>query len=267
MTVKKPPVPDDEVVYLEDDGRDELARALEEAERAVSAVEERHKIKANVSEEPAESEDAGVELVVDEDDEPRASARPAPAPPPAPDLGRHLARIEELETRLGQTMDRALRAEEDGGKVREALVRTNADFENLKKRTEREKTDYFKFALAEVFREVLPVLDNFERAMAHVETGRGGDFFVGVEMIARQLADVLKRFGLAEVPALGLPFDPNVHEAVVREETEDAAPGTVLAVLQRGYLLNDKLLRPALVKVAGAPTKPAEPDPGDVFPE
>ncbi len=69
-------------------------------------------------------------------------------------------------------------------------------------------------------------------------------------MIAKQFADTLKKYGVVEVPALGLPFDPNVHEAVMREETESVAPGTVLEVFQKGYLLNDRLLRPARVKVA-----------------
>ena len=72
-------------------------------------------------------------------------------------------------------------------------------------------------------------------------------------MIARQLADTLKKYGVVEVPARELPFDPNVHEAVVREVTETAAPGTVLEVLQKGYLLHDRLLRPARVKVAASP--------------
>jgi molecular chaperone GrpE len=72
-------------------------------------------------------------------------------------------------------------------------------------------------------------------------------------MIARQLGETLKKYGVVEVPAADLPFDPNVHEAVVREETESVAPGTVIGVLQKGYLLNDRLLRPARVKVAAPP--------------
>ncbi len=215
MSGRRPP--DDDVVYLDDDGgRDEVARALQEAERAVSAVEERHK----------------------RADEPSAEAAPS---------------TEQLERELAEVRDRAAKAEEESGRMREVLLRKTADFENLKRRTEREKTDYFKFALAETFRELLPVLDNFQRAMAHAE-GPGDDFRAGVAMIERQLADALRKYGLIEIPALGEAFDPNVHEAVVREETDGAAPGTVLEVLQKGYMLNDRLLRPALVKVAAAPT-------------
>src|SRR5262249_7246298 len=141
------------------------------------------------------------------------------------------------------------------GRLREVLLRKTADFDNLKRRTEREKTDFFKFALAEVIRDLLAVLDNFERAMEHRETSSPEDFRQGISMIARQLGETLRKYGLTEIPAEGLPFDPTVHEAIAREETEAAAPGTVLSVLQKGYTLNDRLLRPARVKVASAPAR------------
>ena len=172
---------------------------------------------------------------------------PAPAPPepPAPD-----PRLAVLEDQLAKERERAIRAEEDSGRVREALLRKSADFDNLKRRTEKDKAEYFRFALAEAFADILGVVDNFERALAHRADATGDEFHAGIDMIAKQLADTLKKYGVVEVPALGLPFDPNVHEAVVREETESVAPGTVLEVLQKGYLLNDRLLRPARVKVA-----------------
>jgi molecular chaperone GrpE len=217
----RPPDSDDEVVYLEDDGRDDVARAMAEAERAVTAVEERHR--------KASGEHSAASLATD---------------------------LAELER---QSRERAERAEEEAGRLREALLRKVADFENLKRRSEREKTDFFKFAMAETFRDLLPVIDNFERAIAHSDSGAGEDFRAGIEMIERQFADVLKKFGLQEIAAQGQPFDPNMHEAVVREETSDASPGTVLEVLQKGYVLNDRLLRPALVKVAAAPS----PSPGE----
>ncbi len=213
--------PDDDVVYLDgaDERDDEVARALRDAERAVSAVEERQR---QVSE---------------------------PAPPAADGSA---ARVAELEHEAAELNERLVRAEEEAGRMREALLRKTADFDNVKKRTEREKTDFFKFALAEVFRDLLGVLDNFQRAMAHAESG-AEEFRTGVAMIERQLADVLRRHGLTEIPAAGQPFDPNVHEAVVREETDAVPPGTVLEVLQKGYMLNDRLLRPAMVKVAAGP--------------
>lgn len=229
---RRPPNQDDDIIFLEGDGRDDVARALEEAERAVSAVEERHRKHEETVHEERSSRG----------DNPSGSIK-----------------LTELVLQLEDERERALKAEEDGGRLREALLRKTADFENLKRRTEREKTDFFKFALAEVIRDLLNILDNFERALAHAEEkGAGDDFHQGVEMIARQLADTMKRYGLTEIPAHGLPFDPNVHEAIVREETDSAAPGTVLEVLQKGYALNDRLLRPARVKVAGAPARSGE---------
>jgi molecular chaperone GrpE len=216
--------PDDDVVFLEDDGRDEVAKALEDAERAVEAVEERHRKTSGEHRVPR--------MAVETDS----------------------VRVAELERGVLQERERAVKAEEDAGRVREALLRKTADFENLKRRSEKEKTDFFKFALAETFRDLLGVLDNFERALAHGPEGMSGaDMQAGIEMIAKQLSDTLRRYGLVEILAEGLTFDPNVHEAIAREETTEAAPGTILEVFQKGYVLNDRLLRPARVKVAAAP--------------
>jgi molecular chaperone GrpE len=228
---RRPPNSDDDVVYLEGDGREDVARALEEAERAVSAVEERHKRQ----EETPGRDEKGF----------RVDDRPAGE------------KLTELVLQLEDERERALKAEEDAGRLREALLRKSADFDNLKRRTEREKTDFFKFALAELIRDLLGVVDNFDRAMEHAADG-GEDFRAGVAMIGKQLSDTLRKYGLTEIPAEGLPFDPNVHEAIVREETDGAAPGTVLTVLQKGYALNDRLLRPARVKVAGSPSRSGE---------
>jgi molecular chaperone GrpE len=238
---------EDEIIFLETESRDAVAKALEEAERAIEAVEERHRHKL---EEAAPPEPA-----------------PAPAPPalsPLPDprvatlegeVSSALERARRAHDELGTMKERAIRAEEDAGHLREALLRKSADFDNLKRRTEKDKQEYFKFALAEAFHDLLGVLDNFERALQHRGDASSDEFQAGIDMIARQLGESLHKYGLVEVPALGLPFDPNVHEAVVREETTDAAPGTVLEVFKRGYVLHDRLLRPARVKVAGPPAK------------
>ncbi|HQR67773.1 MAG TPA: nucleotide exchange factor GrpE, partial [Thermoanaerobaculia bacterium] len=161
-----------------------------------------------------------------------------------------------MAARLADVEERLLTEQEESGRLREALLRKTADFENLKRRTEKEKTEFFKFALSEVFSDLLGVLDNFERALQHLSNGdaaAGTDVHVGIEMISRQLSEVLRKYGLEEVAAVGLPFDPNVHDAVLREESGATAPGTVLEVLQKGYFLNNRLLRPAKVKVAAAP--------------
>jgi molecular chaperone GrpE len=138
-------------------------------------------------------------------------------------------------------------------KAREDHLRAVADLQNFRRRTNEERATQLQFANEGIVSEILPVLDNFERALAHRGDASSEEFQAGIDMIARQLGESLRKYGLVEVPALGLPFDPNVHEAVVKEQTTDTAPGTVLEVFQRGYMLNERLLRPARVKVAGAP--------------
>lgn len=137
---------------------------------------------------------------------------------------------------------------------RNRYVRAIADFENFRKRTEREKADFFRYATSAVLKDILPVLDNFDRALDHAE--EGDDFHKGVLMIYKQLFDVLQRHGLKPIDESGVTFDPNIHEAVVREEDDSVPNHTVAAILQKGYFLHDRLLRPALVKVAvGGPER------------
>ena len=150
--------------------------------------------------------------------------------------------------------DEGLRQENQ--ELKNRYLRTLADFDNLRKRTEREKTDFFRYATAAVLKDVLPVLDNFDRALEHSEAD--DEFHKGVELIYKQLQDVLYKHGLRPIEESGVHFDPNVHEAVVREEDASVPSHTVTAVLQKGYFLHDRLLRPALVKVAvGGPDNPA----------
>lgn len=139
--------------------------------------------------------------------------------------------------------------------MKDRYLRTLADFENFRKRAEREKTDYFKYALSGLLKELLPVLDNFDRALDHA--GEGDDFHRGVLLIYKQLFDVLKKHGLKPIEQAGVPFDPKIHEAVIREENPAVPSQQVVAVLQKGYFLHDRLLRPAMVKVAvGGPEEP-----------
>ena len=132
--------------------------------------------------------------------------------------------------------------------VRDRYLRTLADFENYRKRADREKADFFKYALAATIKDLLPVLDNFDRALEHAE--EGDDFHKGVLLICKQLFDVLQRHGVKPIDESGVHFDPNIHEAVVTEEDPSLPAHTVVAILQKGYYLHDRLLRPALVKVA-----------------
>lgn len=150
--------------------------------------------------------------------------------------------------------DEALRTENQ--QLKDRYVRTLADFENLRKRTEREKADFFRYAIGGVLKDLLPVLDNFDRALDHAE--EGDEFHKGVLLIYKQLFEVLQKHGLKSIDESNVHFDPNIHEAVVREEDASVPSHTVTAVLQKGYFLHDRLLRPALVKVAvGGPDRSA----------
>lgn len=139
--------------------------------------------------------------------------------------------------------------------LRDRSLRTLADFDNFRKRSERERQDLRRYALLEPLRELLPIADNLERAIS--AEGSAEDLKRGVAMVLRQLQDLLRRLGVREVPADGAAFDPAVHEAVAREESAAAAAPTVTETLVRGYHLFDRLLRPAMVKVAVPPEKPA----------
>ncbi len=132
--------------------------------------------------------------------------------------------------------------------VRDRYLRTLADFENYRKRADREKTEFFKYALAGMIKDLLPVIDNFDRALEHAE--EGDEFHKGVLLIYKQLFDVLRKHGLKPIDESGVHFDPNIHEGVVTEEDPSVPSHTVVAILQKGYYLHDRLLRPALVKVA-----------------
>ncbi len=132
--------------------------------------------------------------------------------------------------------------------LRDRSVRTLADFDNFRKRAERERQEMRKYALIEPVRELLTVADNLDLALS--AQGSAEDLKRGVEMIHRQMTDLLRRFGAVEVPAVGQPFDPTLHEAVSREESREVKVPTVVAELRRGYKMHDRLVRPSMVKVA-----------------
>ncbi|MCI8647184.1 MAG: nucleotide exchange factor GrpE [Firmicutes bacterium] len=127
-------------------------------------------------------------------------------------------------------------------------MRLMADFQNYKKRVEKEKSDIYSYANEKLATELLTVLDNFERALEH--EGEDKSFKEGMEMIFKQLFDVLEKAGLKEIPALGEEFDPNFHNAVMNEDTDEYESGTVSGVMQKGYTLNGKVIRPSMVRVA-----------------
>jgi molecular chaperone GrpE len=128
------------------------------------------------------------------------------------------------------------------------VARLQAEFDNARKRAQREQQDYRDYALADAVRALLPILDSFDRAIA--TSSSGDDLRKGVELINRQLHDALTKLGVEAVPAQGEPFDPNVHEALGLVETNDVPDHHVADELQRGYKLKGRLLRPAMVRVA-----------------
>ncbi|HVN75973.1 MAG TPA: nucleotide exchange factor GrpE [Thermoanaerobaculaceae bacterium] len=134
-------------------------------------------------------------------------------------------------------------------RFKELYLRKLADFDNYRKRQEREMGEFRRFAKAELMRDCLPVLDNLERALA-VPGGDGSGLREGVELVLRQFKDVLARHGLNEVDPIDQPFDPTQHEAISRNEVQGVLEPTVVQVLQKGYMLGERLIRPALVIVA-----------------
>lgn len=140
--------------------------------------------------------------------------------------------------------------------LRDRSMRTLADFDNFRKRAERERQESRKYALLEPLREFIEVVDNLGLALS--ASGSADDLKRGVEMIHRQMQDLLRRHGVKEIEALNQQFDPALHEAVSREEDPTVTKATVVGELRRGYLLHDRLLRPSMVKVAvPSETKPA----------
>ncbi len=138
--------------------------------------------------------------------------------------------------------------EEEALNVR--FMRLSADFANYKKRVEKEKADIYRLGNEKLMLELLPVIDNIERALAHVEDSPKEKFVEGVEMIFSSLMNVLKNAGLKEIEAEGQPFDHNAHHAVLTEESDQYDSDTVTGVLQKGYRLNEKVIRPSMVKVS-----------------
>ena len=142
-------------------------------------------------------------------------------------------------------------------------LRTLADMENLRKRTQREKEDLAKFANENILREILPVIDNLERAVEHAEQADSSDGLLeGVKMTLTQFSQVLNRFGVEPIDSIGQPFDPALHQAMGQLESAEHPVNTVVQQMQKGYRLNERLLRPAFVMVAKTPSAPEPETPG-----
>jgi molecular chaperone GrpE len=212
-------------------------------------------------EEPTDAEDAeGWESLVEEEEEdgPRLGASPeleeAMREAAAAVEGRHADRPS------GSPGGDAGPAEADAEEVaslKDRLLRLQADFENLRRRTLREKEEAFRYGHENLVKDLLPTVDNLERAVDHARQGAGGDsegLLQGVELVLRELHGVFAKHGVAVIEAEGQPFDPSIHEAMAQAPDDSVPANTVVQVFQRGYKLWDHLLRPARVIVS----KPSE---------
>lgn len=180
------------------------------------------------------------------------------------DLERELPAGEDFGQEIATTTEDAERIRESGAAERDAeliklkaerdtlvdrLARSQAEFDNARKRASREQQEFREYASADTIKGLLPILDSFERALK-LNSSEKSDFKNGVDLIYRQLLDALQKLGLRPITAEGEHFDPRVHEAIEMVDTNEAEDHTVIEELQRGYKLKDRLLRPAMVKVA-----------------
>jgi molecular chaperone GrpE len=141
-------------------------------------------------------------------------------------------------------------------KWKDISLRTAAELDNFRKRTVRDMQEARSYANADLLRALLPILDNFETGLEAARAeGEKSMIYQGLAMVRRQLADFLREQNAEEIDALGKPFDPNLHEAVSQEPSEEAAEGVVFRVMRRGFKLKDRLLRPAMVVVSSGPLK------------
>lgn len=159
-------------------------------------------------------------------------------PPAAPDPGSVTAPHEALQRERDDLYDR--------------LLRKTAEFDNFRKRTERERREFAEWAAADVLTDVLAVVDDFERALAVEAPAEAAKYRDGIEIIHRQLVELLRKRGVQALDVVGADFDPTLHQAVATDEAPGARDGEILGELRRGYRLGDRLLRPALVRVARA---------------
>jgi len=145
-------------------------------------------------------------------------------------------------------------AEQERDQFRDLYQRARADFDNYQKRSQREQAQERRFAHGSLALDLLPVIDNFDRATAAAkQAGETGPLLQGVAMVQAMLLDLLRRHGITPIEATGQPFDPNLHQAVMQQPTTEQQPGTVMQVLEKGFMIHDRVLRPARVVVSAAP--------------
>lgn len=214
-------------------------RAIREALESVERIERESRPAAAAASSP--STDEPVEILDD----------PAPAEAPKKKSASDLM-LESVLKAKGELQEVLAQTQKEAKDMFDRLARVSADFDNFKKRQTKEKAEAIKFANESVIKEILPVLDNLLRALAAAGAD-GGSLLDGVKLVAKQLEDVLGKFGVVGFDALGQPFDPARHEAVGSRPDAETPAQYVCEEYQRGYLLHDRLLRPAVVVVSQGP--------------
>lgn len=157
---------------------------------------------------------------------------------------------EEQENQEEQEDTEKAQLKQEKDEAEQRLVRLQADYDNFRRRTQKERENDMKYRSQDLINELLPVLDNFERALqVEVNDDSAQNFVEGMNMVYRQLKDALTKEGVEEIPAQGEPFDPHMHQAVMQVEDENYDSNVVVEELQKGYKLKDRVIRPAMVKV------------------
>lgn len=205
-----------------------------------------------------ERDDERIELNLDEEQSGESPLDIADLQALAGDGGETPEGAESLSAAQGALVTQLAKLQAEKDDLYQTLVRRQADFENYRKRVERERQEDARRGAAILLESILPVLDAFERALAADAGGNHDQYRLGFELIYKQLSDALARGGLERIPAKGQRFDPFFHQAVERVETAEAEEGTVLEELAPGYKFRGSVLRPAMVRVAAAPANSGE---------
>jgi molecular chaperone GrpE len=234
----------------------EIKRRIDRGEEGTSSADRENADDKDVAGAPPSSKLP--ENREDQDTNPRVKAKEQQASDSDEEVSANKMFAELIATRaeLRRVESELKKAESEKQALHDRLIRTQADFENHRKRTERERSETYNRTVGKVVYDLLPVIDNLGRAIhaEHSLQGKESDafqqFLQGVELIYKQLNNVLENLGVKPIATIGQPFDPHVHEAVATEYSEEHEPDTVIEELSRGYCLQDTLIRPAMVKVS-----------------
>jgi molecular chaperone GrpE len=175
---------------------------------------------------------------------------------------------EKFEKKIAELESELANQQKSGEELKDKWLRATADFDNYRKRINKEKVEWREFAQEEIIAELLPVLDNFDRALAAMLTSIPNDhvaFAEGMKLVHKQLIDILTQHQVTVIECVGKPFDPHFHEAVMTVPSADYPEDTVVEEIQKGYMHNDKVIRPAMVKVSKPPLPAAVVEPADTI--